>query len=385
MRQYSIFAAQIAMAVLGLACGNDPGNDPVATGGADTGGTSSSGGTTPGSGGTTSTSGGATSSGGATNGGSVSSGGSSTGGKSTGGSSTGGTFSGGSSSGGSPNSGGSSSGGSSSGGAPSTGGVGSGGKAMGSGGSSSGGASSGGASSGGKGNGSGGTTSGGASSGGKAGSGGSSAGSGSGGKAAGGATGGTPPEKTMRVFWLRPTDVPFSQAYPDGIGKVILEAQKYYLQELGKTFKVNDPIVETINGDHPASWYTNTVNGSDSYWYTVNNMEEEVKRKMGTRAKDSRWLVVSYVSATGNGGGSPGNVSLTSHDADGAAGKRSEPMSRWYGGMVHEMGHLFGLPDSPGDDPTPMSADFYNYPDTHFSQAYKNQILNNTYNQGFLF
>jgi len=114
-------------------------------------------------------------------------------------------------------------------------------------------------------------------------------------------------------------------------------------------------------------------------------MEAEVQKKMGTRGKDPRWLVVTYVSAVGNGGGSPGNVSLTSHDADGAAGKRTEPMSRWYGGMVHEMGHLFGLPDSSGDDGTPMSGDFYNYPDTHFSQAYKNSILNNTYNQGFLF
>ena len=263
-------------------------------------------------------------------------------------------------------------------GAPGAGGMASGGNGTSNGGTSSGGTSSGGTSSGGTS--SGGTSSGGATSGRKAGSGGSGASSGS-----GGATGGTPPEKTLRVFWLRPTDVPFSQAYPDGIAKVILEAQKYYLQELGKTFKVNDPIVETINGDHPASWYTNTVNGSDSYWYTVFNMEDEVRRKMGTRAKDPRWIVVSYVSATGNGGGSPGNVSLTSHDADGAAGKRSEPMSRWYGGMVHEMGHMLGLPDSSGDDDTPMSADFYNYPDTHFSPAYKNQILDNTYDKWFLF
>jgi hypothetical protein len=380
----SISVAPIVLAVLGLACGNDPGTDPIGTGGTNTGGTPSSGGTTQGSGGTPSTNGGTISSGGSTSGGSVSTGGSSSGGSSTGGVSTGGSSTGGVSRGGA------SSGGSSNGGVLGTGG--SGGKGMGNGGSSSGGASSGGksntsggsssggVSSGGKSNGgSGGTSSGGVSSGGKAGSGGGSAGSG------GKATGGTPPEKTLRVFWLRPTDVPFSQAYPDGIAKVILEAQKYYLQELGKTFKVNDPIVETINGDHPASWYSNTVNGGDSYWYTVNNMEQEVQRKMGTRGKDPRWIVVSYVSATGNGGGSPGNVSLTSHDADGAAGKRSEPMSRWYGGMVHEMGHMFGLPDSPGDDTTPMSADFYSYPDTHFSQAYKNQILNNTYNQGFLF
>ena len=38
----------------------------------------------------------------------------------------------------------------------------------------------------------------------------------------------------MRVFWLRPSDVPFDQRYPGGIGKVMIEAQKYYQQELGK-------------------------------------------------------------------------------------------------------------------------------------------------------
>lgn len=49
---------------------------------------------------------------------------------------------------------------------------------------------------------------------------------------------------------------------------------------------------------------------------------------------------------------------------DGAAGKRTEPRSRWYGGMGHGMGRMFGLPDSFGDDTTPISADFYNFPDT---------------------
>ncbi len=48
-------------------------------------------------------------------------------------------------------------------------------------------------------------------------------------------------------------------------------------------------------------------------------------------------------------------------------------MNRWYGGMVHELGHAFGLPDSSSTDGTPMSASFYNYPNTHFSQAQKNE------------
>ena len=51
--------------------------------------------------------------------------------------------------------------------------------------------------------------------------------------------------------------------------------------------------------------------------------------------------------------------------------------------MVHELGHAFGLPDSTSTstltDGTPMSASFYDYPNTHFNQSQKNQILNGPY------
>jgi hypothetical protein len=75
-------------------------------------------------------------------------------------------------------------------------------------------------------------------------------------------------------------------------------------------------------------------------------------------------------------------VILSGHDADGAAGING-PMNRWYGGMVHELGHAFGLPDSSFTDGTPMSASFYNYPNTQFNEQQKNAIRNGPYG-GFL-
>ena len=97
---------------------------------------------------------------------------------------------------------------------------------------------------------------------------------------------------------------------------------------------------------------------------------------------DSRWLIVGEVSAEdigeAGGGGSPGWLLLYRHDADGAAGMNG-PMNRWYGGMVHELGHAFGLPDSSSTDGTPMSASFYGYPNTHFSQARRTPILAGPY------
>jgi hypothetical protein len=199
---------------------------------------------------------------------------------------------------------------------------------------------------------------------------------------AGGSGPTTPPVKTVRVYWLKPSDVPFDQRYPDGIANVMREAQRYYKQELGKTFTLNDPVVEVVTGDQLRSWYENTPNGGDRYWWSVTNMQNELIRKFGLGSPDSRWLNVGEISAEGpgaGGGGGNGWVLMSGHDADGAAGTSGEPMSRWYGGMVHELGHALGLPDSTSTDGTPMSASFYNYPDTHFNQSQKNQILNGFY------
>ncbi|MEW9549072.1 hypothetical protein [Nonomuraea sp. NPDC050783] len=54
-------------------------------------------------------------------------------------------------------------------------------------------------------------------------------------------------------------------------------------------------------------------------------------------------------------------------------------MNRWYGGMVHEPGHAFGLPDAASTDGTCMSASFYGYPSCTFDQTQKNGILNGPY------
>ncbi len=114
-------------------------------------------------------------------------------------------------------------------------------------------------------------------------------------------------------------------------------------------------------------------------------LRDELIRKYGVQFWDTRWKVVGYISAEGNGCGPHGWVLLPKHDTDGAAGYRSEPMSRWYGGMVHELGHAFTLPDATSTDGTPMSASFYNYPNCHFNNSQKNQMLTRSENSGFWF
>ncbi|WP_433187357.1 cellulose-binding domain-containing protein [Actinoallomurus sp. CA-150999] len=191
----------------------------------------------------------------------------------------------------------------------------------------------------------------------------------------------TPPTKTVRVFWLKPSDVAYDQRYPDGITKVLQEAQRFFKQQLGKTFTLNNPVVEVVNGDKQRSWYENTPNCGDKYWWTVCNMEDELRAKFGLGAPDNRWINVGEISAEGDGaggGGGNGWVILSGHDADGAAGING-PMNRWYGGMVHELGHAFGLPDATSTDGTCMSASLYDYPNCTFSPTQKNGILNGPY------
>jgi Cellulose binding domain len=197
------------------------------------------------------------------------------------------------------------------------------------------------------------------------------------------ATSGPPPVRTVRVFWIKPTDKAFDQRYVDGIAAVMREAQRFYQQQLGKTFTLNNPVVEVVNGLHDTNWYiTNNCTGSDHYWCVVANGQAELQQRFGLNNPDSRWLNVEEVSAEevnqSGGGGSPGWVLLSGHDADGAAGING-PINRWYGGMVHELGHAFGLPDATSTDGTCMSASLYDYPNCTFNQTQKNGMLTGRY------
>ena len=77
------------------------------------------------------------------------------------------------------------------------------------------------------------------------------------------------------------------------------ESQSFFKQQLGKTFKLNDTVVEVVAGEHDADWYINTEcdpNG-DRYWCVVDNMQRELARRFETDGPNPRWLVVGEISA----------------------------------------------------------------------------------------
>ncbi|MER6139589.1 hypothetical protein ABT174_05965 [Streptomyces sparsogenes] len=160
------------------------------------------------------------------------------------------------------------------------------------------------------------------------------------------------------------------------------ESQRFYRQELGKTFRLNTPTVEVVTGDYNRAWYENTANGDDPYWWVVFNTQRELMTKLGYAPRTRGGCAWARSAQRGRvvsgGGGGGGWVILSGHDADGAAGTNGA-MNQWYGGMVHELGHALGLPDSTYTDGTPMSASFYDYPNCHFSQDQKNGMLNGPY------
>lgn len=122
-----------------------------------------------------------------------------------------------------------------------------------------------------------------------------------------------PPDHTVRVFYIRPTDVAENPKYATGIASVMKDAQKYYLDQCKFTFRLNEPVVEVVQGSHPRSWYEKTQSGSDSHWWTVNNGQADLLNRVPSLKADGnrrRWKIVFYIDAAGNGGGGVGWVLL---------------------------------------------------------------------------
>jgi hypothetical protein len=193
-----------------------------------------------------------------------------------------------------------------------------------------------------------------------------------------------------RIFLLRPSDVPHDARYAEGITKVVTEVQRFYKQEIGKTFQFS--AVEEVVGEHPNDWYATTVCAGTPAYYVTCNANAELIRRFGLGQPDSRYPIVVYTlaeneGAVGNGGS--GWASLTKHDADGAAGlnaNKDEPyggFNRWVGGLCHELGHALGLDHTPGGDGTIMSGDFYAYPNVRISEDEKSKILSGPYGNLF--
>lgn len=163
-----------------------------------------------------------------------------------------------------------------------------------------------------------------------------------------------PLKKSVRVVYLVPKDRQENAAYCAGIERCVLELQAWYFAHLGgKTFRVNDPLVEVHRTPHEAAWYDSTVpaNKPDQKYYTWYNALADAGTLLGAKHDDPEFVWFIYIDAVGGtGAGMKGIAILPEHDLLGLIGKAGDgtKIPRWIGGGGHELGHAFGLPH-PGE------------------------------------
>jgi hypothetical protein len=187
-----------------------------------------------------------------------------------------------------------------------------------------------------------------------------------------------PAKKSVRVLYLIPKDRQYSKDYQSAIEACVLDLQAWYAEQLnGKTFRLNDPIVEVERTMPNAQWYDDNVptNRPEKKAYTFYNTVKDAARFSDTNASSSSydwpmfdtdyaWLI--YIDAPGgSGAGANGVAVLPRHDLQGLVGKATDnsPIQRWIGGSGHELGHAFGLLH-PRDVQTAaiMQTGYANYP-----------------------
>ncbi|RYF92937.1 MAG: hypothetical protein EOO00_06745 [Chitinophagaceae bacterium] len=187
----------------------------------------------------------------------------------------------------------------------------------------------------------------------------------------------------MRIFLITPKDRRFNQRYLDALKMCASSLKDFYRNEMGgKTFVLNNPIVDTLTGLHNADWY-NADNGSSSgtmpRFYAFYNTLNEMKQLLGNDFNTNLYMNAVYVAAPGDGAGIPGFCAMGDQDLDGLLGinPSDNRIGRWIGGSGHEWGHGFGLPHptDPEEQSALMGFGYLEYPNTFLLPADK-AVLN---------
>lgn len=154
----------------------------------------------------------------------------------------------------------------------------------------------------------------------------------------------------VRVIYLVSADSKPRNDYREAIRNAITDVRWWYRQRVGRTFTlVRD--VEDVHADHDGAWFTTHSTGGSSDDWHFSNALAEVRGKLGARQNDPDIVWVIYSDAPGNKGrGGAGVCVLPGDDLLGLTGHHptQKRISRWIGGLAHEIGHAFGL-DHPTD------------------------------------
>jgi len=206
--------------------------------------------------------------------------------------------------------------------------------------------------------------------------------------------------KQVRVIYLVPSDKSFRADYQNAIANAISNLQNFYRDQLGGyAFSLHSPIVEVYQTPHASAFYSTGYNSRPGGFYESVLADGFALTGGGFNDPNNRW--VFYVDADlicGQYVGSTSGISmLPANDLRGLTSQPTVPIcstdrsevlsvSRWIGGLGHELGHAFNLPHPPGCDDgnctggqhayrSLMYVGYYYYPDTYLLDENKAQLL----------
>jgi len=197
-----------------------------------------------------------------------------------------------------------------------------------------------------------------------------------------------PQDRTVRVIYMVSKDRHVRADFQQAVEAAIRELQPWYARQLnGPTFKLHDPVVEVIHSSRKAAWFNAHPTGPDKDDWGFTNTFTEAHRLLGVRYNDPHYVWVIYSDGPGhNGRGAPGVACLPEEDLLGLIGQnpRERRISRWVGGLGHELGHAFGLlhpADSNLNADAIMGMGYYDkYPDKAIlTEADKHTLLHSPF------
>lgn len=192
-----------------------------------------------------------------------------------------------------------------------------------------------------------------------------------------------PANLSVRVFLITPIDRSFNKNYYDVLKTTALNIQTYYKNQLGgRTFTLNNPVIDTLTGLHSYSWYNSdngsNISGTDPRFYGYYNTLYEISKLVSINT--NLYTYIFYVAAPGGGAGSTGQAALGDQDLDGLLSEINNPVKRWIGGSAHEWGHAFGLPHPANQLPTALMWTGYTiYPNCILQQTDKDLLNSNKF------
>ena len=194
----------------------------------------------------------------------------------------------------------------------------------------------------------------------------------------------------MRVLYAAPLDRAFRSDFSVAMQNALLDLQVWYHQLLnGRTFSLFSAAPELCQLNQTADFYR-----IDTWSKIVNGVQQCAPVSPFTSTFD--WVVYADVDHECNapgriGAALQGLTILPRADLNGLVGEpvvddcgipQNSPITRWIGGLGHELGHTFGVPHPPGcdaglptcDSGSLMRLGFYSYPNAYFNSGEK-QIL----------